>query len=92
MWANDSLTAQAYEPQVGDDGSVRSYSELLDVEFYWDGEEFDVLDLETGKTIDLLEVEREAHIAEREARLAAEARERALLAEIERLRQQHSTR
>ncbi len=90
---------QAYEPQVGDDGSVGSYSELLDVEFYWDGEEFDVLDPETGKTIDLLEVEREArivaeaaHIAEREARLAAEARERALLAEIERLRQQHSTR
>ena len=83
---------QAYELQVGDDGSVGSYSELLDVEFYWDGEEFDVLDPETGKTIDLLEVEREARIAEREARLAAEARERALLAEIERLRQQHSTR
>ncbi len=76
---------QAYEPQVGDDGSVGSYSELLDVEFYWDGEEFDVLDPETGKTIDLLEIEREA-------RIAAEARERALLAEIERLRQQHSTR
>ena len=70
---------QPYELQVDDDGSVRAYSELLDVDFYWDGHEFDVLDPETGRTIDKYEVEREA-------RLAAEARERELLDEIDRLR------
>ena len=70
---------QPYELQVDDDGSVRAYSELLDVDFYWDGGEFDVLDPETGRTIDKYEVEREARFdaevqadAEREARLAAE--------------------
>ena len=82
-----------YELQVEPDGSVRGYSELLDLEFYWDGEEFDVLDPVTGKTIDKYELEREARLAaearEREARLAAEARERELLAEIERLRRQN---
>ena len=68
---------QPYELQVDDDGSVRAYSELLDVDFYWDGGEFDVLDPETGRTIDKYEVEREVWLAaearEREARLAAEA-------------------
>ena len=97
---------QPYESQVGEDGSVRSYSELLDLEFYWNGEEFDVLDPETGKTIDLLDKAiddldkvtddldkaTDALEAEREARIAAEAREQALLTEIARLRQQQTTR
>lgn len=91
---------QPYEVFTEPDGSARAYSELLDVEFYWDGQEFDVLDPITGKTIDRWETEhearmaeyeellaeREARIAEHEARLAAEAREQELLAEIDRLR------
>ena len=71
---------QPYELQVDDDGSVRAYSELLDVEFHWDGHEFDVLDPETGRTIDKYEIEREGRLAaeaqadaEREARLDAQA-------------------
>ena len=76
---------QSFDLQIGDDNSVKAYSELLDVDFYWDGQEFDVLDSVTGKTID-------KRVAEREARLAAEARERALLEEIERLRAQQSGR
>ena len=98
---------QPYELQEEADGSVTGYSPLLNVIFYWDCEEFDVLDPVTGRTVDKLvaaesereaaearaEAEREgrlaeeqARLAEREARLAAEARERELLAEIERLR------
>ena len=88
---------QSFDLQIGDDNSVKAYSELLDVDFYWDCQEFDVLDSVTGKTIDKREVaearadaELEARLVEREARLAAEARERALLEEIERLRAQQS--
>ena len=84
---------QPYELQIGEDDSVRGYSEVLDVEFYWDGQEFDVLDPETGKTIDKrvaaeaqANAEREARLAEQTARLAAEARERELLDELNHLR------
>ena len=83
---------QSFDLQIGDDNSVKAYSELLDVDFYWDGQEFDVLDSVTGKTIDKRVAEREARLVEREARLAAEARERALLEEIERLRGRQSGR
>lgn len=86
---------QHYEIQADEDGALRGYSELLDMVFYWDGDEFDVLDPETGMTlhkITVAEAQRqtaEAHAqVEREARLASEARERELLAEIERLRSQ----
>lgn len=114
---------QAYELRAGDDGSVTAYSELLNVDFHWDGSEFDVLDPITGITIDkrvaaegradfaesraeraenragfaenravraedrAAQAESRAS-AERTARLAAEARERELLEEIERLRRQ----
>ena len=77
---------QPYELQIGDDGSVRGYSEVLDVEFYWDGQEFDVLDPETGRTIDKRAAAEAQANAEREARLAAEARERELLDELNCLR------
>ena len=65
---------EEYELQYGDDGSVRGHSELLDVAFYWNAEEFDVLDPATGLTID--------------KRVAAEARAdsaetRAIVAEAE---------
>ena len=100
---------QAYELRIGADGSVTVYSELLNVDFHWDGREFDVLDPITGITIDkrvaaedradfaenradraedrAAQAESRAS-AERTARLASEARERALLEEIERLRRQ----
>ena len=80
---------QPYELRVDGDGSVKGYSELLDLDFYWDGEGFDVLDPETGKTIDMLETEREARQVDRLAFEARErehqARERELLDEINRL-------
>ena len=43
---------EEYELQSGDDASVRAHSELLDVVFHWNGEEFDALDPTTGLTID----------------------------------------
>ena len=82
--------SQPYEVFTEADSSARAYIELLDVEFYWDGQEFDVLNPMTGKTIDRWETEHEARMAEREARLAAEARERELLEEIESLRRRIS--
>ena len=54
--AGERLVDGKYEPcdaEVGDDGSIRGYSELMEVVFYWDGvSSFDVLDPETGRTID----------------------------------------
>ena len=84
---------QEYELHTEAGGAIWARSEMLDVDFSWDGEEFDVLDPETGRTIDKFEAEREARLqaeaqatAERDARLAAEARERELLDELNRLR------
>ena len=77
---------QPYEIRAEDDGSIRGYSELMDMVFSWDGKEFDVLDPETGMTLHRITIAEARAKAEQEARLAAEARERELLAEIERLR------
>jgi Uma2 family endonuclease len=81
---------QPYEISVDEDGSSRGYSELLDMVFYWDGDEFDVLDPETGMTLHKITIAEARADAEREALLAAESRERELLAEIERLRRQQA--
>lgn len=79
-----------YELQEEADGSVIGYSPLLEVDFYWDGNEFDVLDPVTGRTIDKrIAAEERADAAEERAD-AAEARNRELLTEIERLRHQIS--
>ena len=51
------------------DGSQRSYSQLLNLDFSWNGAEFDVLDPATGKSIKITEL----LIAEQEARQAAES-------------------
>ena len=67
---------QRYQLQHAPDGSIRGYSELLDLEFYWDGAEFDVLDPRTGKTIDKYEIVEEALLMEQEAHLATEERAR----------------
>ena len=74
---------QPYELHTKEDGSVHGYSQLLELDLCWDGNEFDVLDPETGRTIDPLEIERDARRAER---LESEIRERELLDEINRLR------
>ena len=102
--AGEHLIDGEYQPYElhAEEGTAWAHSELLGLDFYWDGDEFDVLDPETGRTIDKFEVEREARLAaeaqadaEREARLAeqtarleAEARERELLDELNRLRRQ----
>ena len=73
---------EEYPLEHGSDGSERSYSELLEVVFYWDGgQQFDALDPATGLTIDKrAATESRAIVAEtelsleREARAAAEAR------------------
>ena len=76
---------QPYDLHREADGSVRGYSELLGIDFYWDGEEFDVLDPATGETID-------KRVAAEQRADIAEARNRELLEEIERLRRQQSER
>ena len=76
---------QPYELHTESEGTAWAHSELLGLDFFWDGDEFDVLDPETGKTIDPLEMEREAR---RVDRLEFEARERELLDELNRLRRQ----
>ena len=67
-----------YEPEYGEDGSVRAYSQLLGVVFYWDGQEFDVLDPATGRTIDK-RVAAEARAEVEQARADAAEAEIALL-------------
>ena len=74
-----------YELQLTGEDSVKAYSELLDLDFYWDGFEFDVLDPRTGDSTD-------KRLAAEARADAAEAREQALLEEIARLRQQNSER
>ena len=66
---------EEYPQEPGEGGSARSHSELLDVLFAWDGVgEFDVLDPETGLTIDKrAAAETQAAVAEVE-RAAAETR------------------
>ena len=71
-----------YPLQYGDDASVRGHSELLDVVFYWNGEElFDVLDPATGLTID-------KRVAAEARANAEQARADAAEAELARLRAQ----
>ena len=93
---------EEYPLAYGVDGSVRSHSELLDVVFHYNGEEFDALDPATGLTIDrrvVAEVradaaEARAIVAEAElnleqtARSQAEARASAAEAELARIRAQ----
>ena len=75
---------EEYPPEYGADGSMRSRSELLDVVFHWNGEEFDALDPATGLTIDKRAVA-EARAAVAEARAdAAEAALARLKAELRR--------
>ena len=57
-----------YEAATAHDGSIRVHSELLGVDFFWDGVDgFDIIDPDTGRTID-------RNVLQREALLSAEAR------------------
>ena len=75
--AGDRLDGGHYEPCeiiVGSDGSQRSHSALLDVDFLWDGQAFDVLDPSTGRTIDPMAVAQDALEAAEAQRDAAHSR------------------
>ena len=84
-----------YEIDCRTDGSELGHSELLNLDFYWDGTRFNVLDPATGKPLDRLSLEREArraaeadrNIAEAERRMAEDRAQRAEL-ELARLREQ----
>ena len=75
-----------YDLNIEPDGSIWSHSEVLHLDFQWDGEQFSIRDPLTGETIDpriSLEHERERAEQERQARLEAEARLRRLMEERE---------
>ncbi len=67
----------AYELNIESDGSMWSRSEVLGLDFYWDGYRFDIRDPLTGQTIDLAVT---SELAEERAERAEE------LAEFERIR------
>ncbi|MCY3544138.1 MAG: Uma2 family endonuclease [Chloroflexi bacterium] len=94
-----------YQPidiQIGEDGSLTSHSGVLNLDFYHHEGEFDVLDPDTGSTIDeltiahedlrqmqeRLDLERETSLVERQARLAAEAENASLREQLRRLQGQ----
>ena len=86
-----------YELNAAPDGSVWSRSEVLNLDFHWDGERFDIRDSLTGNTIHPVESERRARLeseaqveSERQARLEAEAELHRLREENEHLRRQQS--
>ncbi len=70
-----------YDLNAERDGSVWSRSQVLNLDFHWDGEQFDIRDPLTGMTIHPVELERRA-------RLDAEAELRGLREENQRLRRQ----
>lgn len=78
---------QPYQVQEIPDGSLRCHSELLNLDFHWDEQRgFDVLDPETGATIDVLVNERTARLVAEARAETAEARVRELEAELARRR------
>ena len=89
--AGDRLRNGSYVPcqlHTAADGSVRSYSELMKLDFYWDeATGFDLLDPATGRTIDpMVSMAERADAAEARAD-TAEARARQMEEEIRRLRE-----
>ena len=92
--AGDRLADGAFTPcdvRTADDGAARGHSELLGLDFAWDGREFDLLDPHTGRTIDKLtaaeeraEAAQERAADEAAARQAAEERVRQLEEQLRR--------
>ena len=72
-----------YTLNAAQDGSVWSHSQVLNLDFHWNGEQFDIRDPLTGMTIHPVEIERQA-------RLEAENRAQRLMEENDRLRRQQS--
>ena len=103
--AGDRLADGRYvpvQPYPGAGGSTRAFSKLLELEFHWsEATGFDLLDQDTGRTIDRMTAIAERAEAERDTRLnaetqrnaaekradAAESRARQLEEEIRRLRE-----
>ena len=80
----ERLIGRSYIPceiTAAPDGSQRSRSQLLNLDFSWNGAEFDVLDPATGKSIDIAKL----LIAEQEARQAAQAQTAEARAKIARI-------
>ena len=66
-----------FELNAGPDGSVWSHSEVLNLNFLWDGEQFEIRDPLTDRTINPADLKRQAiegRNEERQARLESEAR------------------
>ena len=83
--AGDRLADGQYEPisiEEVEDGILQGYSAALSLFVRWERGELRWHDPETGQGIPTFEREREGRLAEREARLAAEARVRELEAEL----------
>ena len=77
-----------YEAVTAPDGSMRVHSELLGVDFYWDGAgNFDILDPATGRTIDRYVLARDVQLAEAARADVAEAMRQAAEARAESARQ-----
>ena len=87
--AGDRLADGEYRPIAIEEieaGVLRGYSTVLNLILEWRDGQLNWIDPRTGKHISTLEQERDGRLAEREARLAAEARIRALEAELSRLK------
>ena len=83
--AGDRLVDGRYEPvaiEEVEDGVLQGYTTVLGLFVRWEHGELRWHDPETGQEIPTFEREREGRLAEREARLAAEARVRELEAEL----------
>ncbi len=82
---------QAYPLNTDSAGNLWAHSEVLNLDFYWtQSGEFQVFNRETGQRLNTLRDEHEARLAEREARLVAEAETARLLAELESMRGQQN--
>ena len=85
--AGDRLVDGQYEPiavEEVEDGVLQGYSAALGLLVRWEHGELRWRDPRTGREIPTFEQEREARLAEQQARLAAEARVRELEAELAR--------
>ena len=79
--AGDRLAGDRYQPiaiNALPDGRLRGHSMVLDLILEWREGDLNWIDPATGQHVATMEQEREARLAEREARLAAEARVREL--------------
>ena len=87
--AGGRLVEGEYQPIPIDtlpDGRFRGHSTVLNLILEWHDGNLNWIDPETGEHIATFQREREGRLAEREARLQAEARNRELEAELRRLR------